>query len=59
MSLSTSWGEIFVDPAIKLEIEPKSDWVKYGGNKVYGKVNGGGIEITLSSNHNNVYLRKK
>jgi DUF4097 and DUF4098 domain-containing protein YvlB len=59
MSLSTSYGEIFVDPAIKLEIEPKSDWVKYGSNKVSGKINGGGLEITLSSNHNNIYLRKK
>ncbi len=59
MSMKTSFGEIFVDPAIKLEIEPKSDWVKYGSNKVGGKINGGGIDITLSSDHNNIYLRKK
>ena len=59
MTLSTGYGEIFVDPALKLEIEPKSDWVKYGSNKVTGKVNGGGIEINRSSNHGNVYLRKK
>ena len=59
MSMSTSYGEIFVDPAFKLEIEPKSDWVKYGSNKVNGKINGGGLEITLSSTHNNIYLRKK
>ena len=59
MSLSTLWGEIFVDPAIKLEIEPKTDWVKYGSNKVTGKINGGGPDVTLSSSHGNVYLRKK
>ena len=59
MNMSTSYGEIFVDPAFKLEIEPKSDWVKYGSNKVSGKINGGGLEITLSSTHNNIYLRKK
>lgn len=59
MSMSTSYGEIFVDPAFKLEIEPKSDWVKYGSNKVNGKINGGGLEFTLSSTHNNIYLRKK
>ncbi len=59
MSMSTNFGEIFVDPAFKLEIEPKSDWVKYGSNKVNGKINGGGLEFTLSSTHNNIYLRKK
>lgn len=59
MSMSTSYGEIFVDPAFKLEIEPKSDWVKYGSNKVNGKINGGGLDFTLSSTHNNIYLRKK
>ncbi len=59
MSMSTSHGEIFVDPAFKLEIEPKSEWVKYGSNKVNGKINGGGLDFTLSSTHNNIYLRKK
>ncbi|NOT74664.1 MAG: DUF4097 family beta strand repeat protein [Cyclobacteriaceae bacterium] len=59
MNLSTTWGEIFIDPAIKLDIEPKSDYVKYGSNNVNGKTNGGGIEFTLSSTHDNIYLRKK
>ena len=59
MSMSTSHGEIFVDPAFKLEIEPKSEWVKYGSNKVNGKINGGGLDFTLVSTHNNIYLRKK
>ncbi len=59
LSMSTGYGEIFVDPAIKIEFDTKSDWKVYGGNKVDGKINGGGLDIKLSSNHNNIYLRKK
>lgn len=59
LSMGTSWGEIFVDPALKLEIESTGDMVKYSSNKVTGKLNGGGIEIELKSTHDNVYLRKK
>lgn len=59
MTMSSGYGEIFVDPAIKLEIEPKSEWVKYGSSKVNGKINGGGLDITLGSSHGNIYLRKK
>jgi predicted membrane protein len=59
VSLATSYGEIFVDPAIKIEFPEDSEWKKYGSNKVAGKINGGGIDLTLSSTHNNIYLRKK
>jgi hypothetical protein len=59
VSMSTSYGEIFVDPAIKIDFENKGDWKVYGSNKVSGKVNGGGIDLTLSSTHNSIYLRKK
>lgn len=59
LSLTTSYGEIFVDPALKLEVETKGDMVKYSSNKVSGKINGGGIDIELKSHHNNIYLRKK
>ncbi len=59
MNMSTTWGEIFVDPAFKIEIEPKTDWVKYGSGKISGKINGGGMDITLGSTHDNIYLRKK
>ena len=59
MNMNTTWGEVFIDPAIKLEIEPKTEWVKYGSGKVNGKINGGGLEFTLVSTHNNIYLRKK
>jgi hypothetical protein len=59
MNLSTSYGEIFVDPAIKIEFDGQKEWTVYGSNKVNGKVNGGGLDFTLSSTHNNIYLRKK
>ena len=59
VSMSTSYGEIFVDPAIKIDFENKGDWKVYGSNKVSGKINGGGIDLTLSSTHNSIYLRKK
>lgn len=58
LKLSTTWGEIFVDPDFKIEIEQKGDMIKYS-DKLTGKINGGGIDMNLSSTHNNVYLRKK
>jgi len=58
LKLSTSFGEILVDPDFKIEIEKTGEMIKYS-DKVSGKINGGGIEIDLSATHNNVYLRKK
>jgi predicted membrane protein len=58
LKLGTAYGEIFVDPDFKIEIEKTGNMVRYSDN-VSGKINGGGLDITLSSSHNNVYLRKK
>ena len=58
LRLSTSWGEIFVDPDFKIEIDRTGDMVRYS-DKVSGKLNGGGIDLDLTSNHDNVYLRKQ
>jgi hypothetical protein len=58
LKLGTAYGEIFVDPDFKIEIERSGNMIKYSDN-VAGKINGGGLGITLSSSHNNVYLRKK
>ena len=58
LKLGTVYGEIFVDPDFKIEVEKTGGMVKYSDN-VSGKINGGGLDITLSSTHNNVYLRKK
>jgi len=60
LGMSTNYGEIFVDPSIKIEFDKKDDkWVHFGAGNVSGKVNGGGIEINLTSTHGNIYLRKK
>lgn len=60
LRMKTVYGEIFVDPDFKLEIEKSGDkMVKISSDDVSGKINGGGLEIVLSSTHNNVYLRKK
>jgi hypothetical protein len=58
LKMGTSWGEIFVDPDFKIEIDRSGSMVKYS-DKLTGKLNGGGIELNLSSTHDNVYLRKK
>ena len=58
LKLGTVYGEIFVDPDFKIDIERTGNMVKYSDN-VSGKINGGGLDVTLSSTHNNVYLRKK
>ncbi len=58
LRLGTSWGEIFVDPEFKIEFDQKTSMIKYSDN-VSGKINGGGLEVNLSSTHDNVYLRKK
>jgi len=58
LKMNTTYGEIFVDPDFKLDVERSGDMVKYSDN-VNGKINGGGVEISLTSTHDNVYLRKK
>jgi len=58
LKLGTVHGEIFVDPDFKIEMEKTGSMVKYSDN-ISGKINGGGMDISLSSTHNNVYLRKK
>ena len=58
LKLNTIYGEILVDPDFKIDIERTDNMIKYSDN-VMGKINGGGLEISLSSSHDNVYLRKK
>lgn len=59
MSLSSHYGEIFVDPAIKIDIQSQGEFVKYGSDKITGKMNGGGLDLSMVSTHNNIYIRKK
>lgn len=57
LHLETNWGEILVDPEFKIEVPRSGDLVKYSDN-VDGKINGGGVDVDLSSMHSNIYLRK-
>jgi hypothetical protein len=59
VSMSTNYGEIFIDPSIKIETDEKSDMVRYGASNLKGKINGGGIDLSISSSHGTIYLRKK
>ncbi len=63
LKLSTMHGEIYTD--CDIEFESKSDnkeshLTMIGGHsKTNGKLNGGGVELTLSSINGSIYLRKK
>jgi len=59
VSMSAGHGEIFLDPNLKLEVPKTGEWTRYGSSKVEGKMNGGGIEVSLGTSHGNIYLRKK
>jgi len=58
LKLGTVYGEMYVDPDFKIEMERKEGDMIVINSNVVGKINGGGIDINLSSTHNNVYLRK-
>lgn len=63
LKLGTMHGEIYTDCDIKFE--PKDDkeengWVMIGGHSnTDGKLNGGGVELTLNTINGSIYLRKK
>ena len=59
LALRTSWGEVLVDPDFKIELDRNGGGLVNYSERITGKLNGGGTEVTLSSHHNNVYLRKK
>jgi len=58
LKLSTSYGEIFVSPEFKIEVERDGDMIRYS-DRVSGKINGGGLNVSLRSDHSKIYLRKK
>jgi hypothetical protein len=59
LKLNTEWGDIFVDPALKIEMGNRKDGMVEYSDNFSGKMNAGGIDIELSSTHSNVYLRKQ
>lgn len=55
---TTSYGEIYISPDFKIEQDKKTEneLIRHGDDLV-GKVNGGGTEIELRSDHGKIYLR--
>lgn len=61
VNLSSSHGEILAAAGLKIEMAKHDEggMVRYGGaNDVEGKLNGGGIELKLSSEYGKIYLRE-
>lgn len=54
LRMETNYGEILVDPALKIAFDSRS-----GEDKVSGKMNDGGTSIEVVCNYGKVYLRKK
>jgi len=63
LKLSTFHGEIYSDCDIEFDTKGdkgKDDMRLIGGHsKTEGKINGGGVEMTLSSINGSIYIRKK
>jgi hypothetical protein len=57
--LGTKHGELFIDPDFKLEREKSGEFVKYSSDEFTAKLNGGGLDLTFTSQHDNVYIRKR
>jgi len=58
LKMSTSYGEIYMASDFSLEINKKGDMYQYG-DKLDGKLNGGGFALDLRSDYGKIYLRKK
>jgi hypothetical protein len=54
LKMETNYGEILVDPDLKIDFDRGSD-----DDRVSGKLNGGGVDLDITSNYGKVYLRKK
>lgn len=59
LRLSTSYGEIYVAPAFKIDVDSDSSHDQEFGEKIGGKLNGGGLLLDLTSSYGKIYLRKK
>jgi hypothetical protein len=52
--MNTSYGEIFVAPEFKIEMDRSAE-----NERMSGKINGGGMQVDISCSYGKVYLRKK
>ena len=57
VNMSTPYGSIYTD--VSIDVNAGDDEMKQISNKkIKGSVNGGGVDITLKSGYENIYLRK-
>lgn len=60
VSLYAPYGEILAAADFKIEVEKNSsDMVSYKNDQVKGKLNGGGLDLSIKCNYGKIYLRKK
>jgi predicted membrane protein len=58
LRMTTSYGELYMASEFNLEVN-KKDGMTQWGDKLDGKLNGGGSAIDLRSDYGKIYLRKK
>lgn len=58
LKLSTSYGDILVAPEFDIDV-PVKEGMKAYGDRITGKINGGGVSVDLTCNYGKIYLRKK
>lgn len=58
-SLKSITGEIYTDFDMNIEKRPDDMRLIGGGSSIEGKVNGGGVDVTLKTISSNIYVRKQ
>lgn len=60
LKMNTSHGGLYASADLKIDLEKSTsaDMISYNNNAVRGKINGGGIDLTLRSDYGKIYLRK-
>ena len=56
--LSTNYGDMYTDLDLKFEGED-DEMKKISSKKMFGKLNGGGVDFSVKSGYSSIYLRKK
>jgi len=57
LELYAGYGEIFSN--LDIEYEKGKNGMRSYGNRITGKIGGGGVKITIKSDHADIYLREK
>ncbi len=58
IKMNTSYGDILIAPELNIDFDKQNDLTQYN-NQLSGKINGGGINVSLKADHDKIYLRAK